>query len=595
MNTPSLKESLGHWIRPKRLPQPFDPQRTRKAAVEAASVLGDVESRKPSHYDLATLHSRIRQSWRQSRTLSRIEPRDLRRLPWVLFYPPKHKRTTWLGAEPRVLEAYGRWLFDGRRTRSVLALLHEFLRVYPVGLRTFGDLRRVLYRSVNDGSSPPPSLQKWRNRCKDWKLLTMGGDRLFVQDLVSASDAVDDILCRAGLNGGLAQCGFLNFGIRAYLRHAESLLNQKRLNATRLDRLLTLLEFEGKLRFDDTAMRTEVAAAMLRPFVERTPEQATKERLQPFFLRHFRDPRLGAGKHRWSGVPDEIRRVVIRWLVERTLEQFFLLVKETALDRHWRYREAFWRAFHEHGLIDDIWFILGRNAKDMLRKMNTTKDETETTADLRGGQGDQSVLLLRMPGVTIAEWSHNGSCRIWLDGNRYAPELYQENAYSGDDLRNGSDFSQPHVRSEDGRWQDKIAQWLRDNTGVEIARSEYFPDRLRKRETHRYRPATPSTRSSRSQPAAASRGGRQPQTNRRQSAAAALSELHRVQAAVRASRKSRVDLRAFMKPTSPAWAAYVEDHGVPGYGTRWRTVLRQLNSTIARLNERPGISSNWST
>ena len=595
MNTPSLKESLGHWTRPQRLPQPFGPLRTRKAAAEAASLLGDVESRKPPHYDLATLHLRIMESWRQSRTLSEIKTRDLRRLPWVLFYPPEQKRTAWLGAEPRVLEAYRRWLIDRPRTRAVLALLHEFLRVYPIDLRTFGDLRSVLSRSVNDGSSPPPSLNKWRKRCRDWELLRVGGDRSFVQNLVSASDTIDEILCHAGLDGGLAQCGFLNSGISAYLRHAESLLIQSRLNPTRLDRLLTLLEFEGKLRFDDAAMRTEVATALLRPFVERTPELATKERLQPFFLRHFRDPRLGTGKHRWSGVPDEIRRVVIRWLVERTLEQFFELVKETALDRHWRYREAFWRAFHEHGLIDDIWFILGRNAKDILRKMNTKKDEPESTADLRGGQGDQSVLLLRMPGVTITEWSHNGSCRIWLDGNRYAPELYQDNAYSGDDLRNGSDFSQPHVRSEDGRWQDKIAQWLRDNTGVEIARSEYFPDRLRKRETDRYLHATPSTRSSRSQAATASRRGGQPQTNRRQTAAAALRELQGVRAAVRASHKNRVDLRAFMKPTSPAWAAYVEDHGVPGYGTRWRTVLRHLNSTIARLRERPEISRNWST
>lgn len=595
MKTPSLKESLERWTCPRKLPHPFDPQKTRKAAAEAAAVLGDVESRKPSNYDLATLHLRITESWRQSRTLSEIKPRDLRRMPWVLFYPPKQKRTAWLGAEPRVLEAYRRWLIDRPRTRPVLALLHEFLRVYPVGLRTFGDLRKMLYGSVNDGSSPPPSLQKWRKRCLDWELLRMGGDRSFVQNLVSSSDAIDDILCRAGLNGGLAQCGFLNSGIRAYLRHAESLLIKNRLNAADLDRLLTLLEFEGKLRFDDTAMRTEVATALLRPFIESQPDSATRERMQPFFLRHYRDPRLGSGRHKWSGIPDEIRRVVIRWLVERALEQFFLLVKETALDRHWRYREAFWRAFHEHDLIDDIWFILGRNAKEMLRKRNTKNDETETTAELLGAQGDQSVLLLRMSGVTIAEWSHNGSCRIWLDGNGSAPNLYQGKAYFGDDLRSGSDFSQPHVRSQDGLWQDKIAQWLRDNTGVEIAHSEYFPDRLRERETNRYLNITTSPRSSRSQAAPASRSGRQPLANRKQTAAAALRELQRVRAAVRASHKSRVDLRTFMRPTSPAWAAYVEDHGVPGDGTLWRTVLRQLNSTIERLNELPGISSNWST
>ena len=583
MNTPSLKDSLERWIRPQKLPHPFDPRLTLKAAAEAAKALGDVGPTKPQVHDLETLHRRVVESWRRSRSLARIEPRDLRRLPWVLFYPPKQTRTGWLGAEPRFLELYCRWLFEGRRTRSVLALLHEFLRVYPVGLRTFGDLRKVLHRAVNSGPSPPPSLQKWRKRCGDWKLLSMGGDRSFVENLVSASDAVDDVLSRAGFDAGLARAGFLNSGIRAYLPRAESLLNQNRLQAAQIDRLLKFLEIDGKLRFDDAAMRTDVATALLRPFVERSPELAMKECLQSFFLRHFRDPRLGTGKHRWSGVPDETRRVVIRWLVERTLEQFFLLVKETALDRHWRYREAFWRAFHEHGLIDDIWFILGRNAKDMLRKMNREKDETETSADLGGAQGDQSVLLLRLPGVTIAEWSHSGSCRIWLDGNSNTPSLYQEDVYTGDDLRRGSDFSQRHVRSEDGRWQDAIAQWLRENTGVEIGRHQYFPDRLRERRNHKQPHYTRAARRSRTQSVPRSSRAAQSQTARTATAAAALRELEKVRISVRASHMSRVNLRAFMKPTSPAWAAYVEDHGEPGYATRWRTVLRFLNSTIERL------------
>ncbi len=589
MSAISLKESLERWTRPQGLPHHFDPQRTRKAAAEAAKALGDVVPTKPQVYDLEILHHRVVESWRRNRSLSRIEPRDLRRLPWILFYPPRHSRNRWLGADPRLLELYRHWLFEGRRTRSVLALLHEFLRVYPVGLRTFGDLREMLYRAVNNGSSPPPSLQKWRNRCGDWGLLSAGGDRSFVEELLSASDAVDDFLLQAGFDAGLAHAGFLNSGIRAYLPRAESQLNQKRLDAAHIDRLLRLLEFEGKLRFDDTAMRTEVARALLRPFVERSPEPATKECLQPFFLRHFRDPRLGTGKHRWSGIPDEIRRVVIRWLVERTLEQFFLLVKETAFDRHWRYREAFWRAFHEHGLIDDIWFVLGPRAKDILRKTNQKNDESETSADLHGAQGDQSVLVLRIPGVTIAEWSHNGSCRIWLDGNNGSPGFY-ESKYSRYDLIGGADFKQAHQGSDRGYWQDAIAQWLRENTGVEIGRNEYFPDRLRERPYEKSPRTKTSTRRSRSPAIASSRIRAQSPKIRTATAAVALRELQRVRNAVRVSHKSRVDLRAFMKPTSPAWAAYTEDHGVPGYGTRWRTVLRFLNTTIERLTNE---SSTW--
>ena len=107
---------------------------------------------------------------------------------------------------------YGRWLSDGHRARPVLALLHEFLRVYPVGLRTFDDLRRVLQKTVNGASSPPPSLQEWRKRCVDSELLRKGGDLSFLRKLVPATDSVEDILSQSGLDTGLARCGFLESG-----------------------------------------------------------------------------------------------------------------------------------------------------------------------------------------------------------------------------------------------------------------------------------------------------------------------------------------------------------------------------------------------
>ncbi len=588
--TSSLKDSLERWTDVVKTESTFAPRQIRAAAIEVGKQLRDVEMKEPEPYDLVALYRRVRESWHRDHSLEGVSLRDLRRLPWILFYSSMNDSLSrhqdpngWLGCQPGIVREYGSWLSGGQRTGSVRALLNEFLRVYPVDLPTFEPLLGLLRKTVEDDRSSLPSMQKWKQRCLDFGYLERNGSVSFVEKIVSASDAVDDVLFRAGFDAGLARAGFLISGIRAYLPRAESLLNQKRLDAERLSRLLTLLECEGKLRFDNLPMRSEVAVALLRPFVDSPPDPATRERIQPFFLRHFRDPRLGSGRHKWSGIPDEIRRVVIRWLVERALEQFFLLVKETAFDRHWRYREAFWRAFHREGLIDDIWFVLGPHAKDSLWKMNMKKDETETTADLRGAQGDQSVLLLRMPGVTIAEWSHNGSCRIWLDGNSNAPELYQENVYFGDDLRNGSDFSQPHFRSEVGRWQDKIAQWLRENTGVEIARSEYFPDRLRKRETNRNLHAATSPRSSRSQAVATSPGDRQPKTIRRQTAAEAFRELQKVRNAVMASRKFQVNLRDFMDVTSPAWTAYVGEHGVPGYGTNGKTVLDRLDSTITNL------------
>ena len=248
-------------------------------------------------------------------------------------------------------------------------------------------------------------------------------------------------------------------------------------------------------------------------------------------------------------------------------------------------------------------------------QMNEGSAEDEATSILRGALGDQSVLLLCLPGVTIAEWSHNGACRFWLDGNPDAPALYQS-TYSREDLVGEQDYLQRHDGSSEGRWQDSIAQWLRDNTGVEIDRAEYFSARLQERQPDHRPRDTPSTRGARGQATPGnSRGGSspidptetayegvpvrripqgvsRPEPKERSkptpggNAAAALQELREVRNAVSVARRPKVDLHEFMEAGSPAWAAYAAYHGAPGHVTRSRVVLDRLDSTIARVRSR---------
>ncbi len=484
MKAPFLKDSLERWVGSPRLERGFEPQRTRKAAAEVEKKLGDVQPKKPSRYDLQTLHRRVAETWLRDRALSRLALHDLRRLPFVLFYsPPLDNRTPqrqdptgyWLGAQPGIVRAYGRWLSEGHRARPVLALLHEFLRAYPVNLPTFEDLRRLMQETVENNPSPSPFLVKWRQRCLDFELLKEDGDLSFVGKIVSATDAVDSFLSAAGLglDAGLARCGLLASGIHKYLPNVKTWLERDSIGSTQLARVLTLLECEGKLRF--AGVRVEIASALLRPFLDKHPDADTKEPLQSFFLCHFGDPRLPSGKHRWYGVGEEVRHVVTRWLVKETLDGFIRLIKETALDQHWRYREAFWMACFRKDMIDDAWFVLGSRASTIRKQ--SLKQHQSTAGILRGAQADQSVLLLRMPDVTIAEWSHNGSCRIWLDDNRDKPRL-NEPIYFRNDLVSGADFVRDHRGSDRGFWQEKVALWLWENTGVRIDRGEYMPDGL---------------------------------------------------------------------------------------------------------------------
>ncbi len=501
---PSLKNSLTNWFGFPKIERAFAPLLTRASANKVTKRLENVQPRRPSNYDLGNLYKRVLESWRRHASIDRLDRRDLRRLPWVLFYSPQNDThweqndptdwlgaklaelginhevkpvrsnpTGWLGAELGIVRQYSRWLSDNHGSRAVLSLLHEFLRAYPVDLKTFEDLRRLLKRAIEDSSSPPPSLLKWKQRCLEFGLLKENGSLSFVRKLVSATGVLDEALTRAGLDAGLAHCGFLKSGIRKYLPAVSRLLAQDGLDASQIDRVIWLLECEGKLRFDERSVRREIASALLHPFVDprHRPDAKTKERLQSFFLHHFRDPRLGSGRHKWSGVPEDIRHVITRWLVEESLDAFFLLIKETAFDKHWRYREKFWRAYFRQDMIPGAWFVLGSRASRLLKGL--PKQSEIKTGKLVGAKSDQSVLLLRMFGVTVAEWSHEGSCRIWLDDNSDAPELYRTKKYSGFELRRGSDFSQRHDHSDCYEWQDRIAQWMRENTGASLEREEY--------------------------------------------------------------------------------------------------------------------------
>jgi hypothetical protein len=448
----------------------FQPTYIRKAAAAVEKTLGDVEPRKPAKRDLELLHRRIHESFRRHGSISQVSSRDLRRLPWVMFFPAHEKTEVWLGANSEVIRSYGQWLAEGRRSRAAISLLHEFLRIYPADLKTFEELRSLLRLSIETAETP--SLRRWKQRCTAYHLLDENGDRQFVRQMIAGDESFSDTLYAAGLDRGLDRCRFLASGTEKCLNDATATLRGGRPNQARLARFLEWLESDGELRFE--ALRVETACALLEPFIDKHPEADTETRLREFFLRCLGDPRLPRS-HGWSRVPFEVRHVLTRWLVKLVLDDFFRLLDETALDRHWRYRKSFWMAYFQREFITDAWIVLGKQASQMARRSFEQGDRA--TGKLRAGaQRGQSVLLLRLSGMTVAEWSHNGTCRIWLDGNHNAPKMYQP-LYSGEDFRHGEDFSQRHIGSERGTWQGHIAHWMGENTGTWLHANEYMPKR----------------------------------------------------------------------------------------------------------------------
>lgn len=294
--------------------------------------------------------------------------------------------------------------------------------------------------------------------------LTGDGDPLLILDSV-------------GIGPGRIRAGF---AAHAWLRGVAKLgdaFARRRPDLTLLERVLAWSEGEHGLTYP--SHRSVLATTLLVPWIDAPPPENLRETLIAFLLKHLKDPRLPINAKEWVGVPEEGVAVLRKWLTRIALEQFFQVVDQAAEERMWHYRRALWSAYDAANAISDAWVLFGPRS---------TSYATQTFGDSRAyGQlsecydPTQSVLLMRIGKLTIADWSHNGRCHIWLDGNPSAPKLYLAQ-YARRYVVYGSDNGGlTHSGSDYGTWQARIEEHIRAHTGISLSPEHYMPKGWRRR------------------------------------------------------------------------------------------------------------------
>ncbi len=183
----------------------------------------------------------------------------------------------------------------------------------------------------------------------------------------------------------------------------------------------------------------------------------------------FGDPRLKGANDVWLDCHDEALTIK-RYLSRQSLEDFFKIIQETAKDEHWRERQKFWQTYHDKDLIDEVWVILGAEAKAVA---DNFFNREFNAAVLSQAQPNQSVLLMRFRSrayeLTVAEWSHDGACHIWQDSDTDAPKLY-EMRYKATELRQARHQEKwiAHM-GPPSLWQHKIATKLKELGSIAIS------------------------------------------------------------------------------------------------------------------------------
>ena len=184
-----------------------------------------------------------------------------------------------------------------------------------------------------------------------------------------------------------------------------------------------------------------------------------KQKCLDVFYRRLGDPRFGYMRFNWNNVSQKSKEIFCHWLSEKDLEIFFKIIKQTAVDRMWRYREKFWRVYLPH--ITNTKIFLGSDAKRIARRLG---DKIMSHGTLNDGSSDQSIFVFKIGQYIFSEWSHNGKLRV--HDAESANHFF--GAYSLGRWAITETFIAEwiHHSPKTYSWQRKVSDWLNENCGI---------------------------------------------------------------------------------------------------------------------------------
>lgn len=455
----SLRETLERWdglapslLKVKDLGAPALVRTSQELARRSSGL-----AEPPTMESIEELADRFRTAI-ADRALDEIPDRDWARVAFALW----HGETP-LAAHETFLGSYLARLDQRRRRRDVALLASAYLRAYSPSAPAIRRVAQVLARLVQLWEWP------WAARHRELRLFDpeRGPGALAVACL--DDDEPARVLAKLGLEHLHGQ-GLVLAAQQLAVEKVEKALAAGRDPDVRLERLLRwVVDASGVA----PRLRGPLADALLRPWLSRPVPDQLKERIQEFLLQHYGDPRIRP--QRWMAVSEEARQVFRKWLARVALAQFLDVIDRLAFDRQWKYRRAFWTGYFDRDWVSDAQVAFGPGGATLAVQL-FGRDAPFATL-VKGGrkQIDQNhaVLLFRLGDLVIADWSHNGRCAIWREGNRKAPSL-RNGRYTSDDVDwLSADQSWVHAGAANYAWQNKVRDFIADETGLLLHQRDY--------------------------------------------------------------------------------------------------------------------------
>lgn len=381
-----------------------------------------------------------------------ISPADRLDVAWVLWSGPQPIAEQ----HPPFLLAFLNWVATPWRRVQAHRLAISWAASFDSGLRSSRFVGEWLAARATLLADP------WARLAADFEIFSAErGPVRLAEAFLASEESEQDFFDRIALTGRAATGGLVLEALAAAAERVEGRLAQEPGLATRLSfmsvhrQVFRPAATERSNFVRARRVRLRIAEALLLPWQRAEPPAEVRAQILDYLLRHYGDARVEDAL--WDDMRPPARNIMHRWLTADATETFFHLMDDQEGRR-------FWASYGGH--IDHAWLVAGPQIADILNEKRFGYGR------LTGCRPDHCVLLLHLRGITIAKTSDEKSWRAWLPHNNLAPALYCGRAQScfSATLMNGADFSSSYGRKGNGRWQDRLDDFIKERTGIAIVR-----------------------------------------------------------------------------------------------------------------------------
>ena len=211
-----------------------------------------------------------------------------------------------------------------------------------------------------------------------------------------------------------------------------------------------LLNAAAQERF--RVMRDDIYQALLTRY-EACASRAIHDGLRDAVVGAWKNPWLDSNRATWSRVSEDTRQLVVSWLKQYLIHQFFEVLSEDG--RQDQRRLKFWLSHCDS--IEDIWFALGPRARSdnpdmrkLISKLSGRLLELTDTAS------DNNAFIMRFGGQTVVEFSQTGNAAYRYTGNGLPIEQFKKSVSihllkdqtEGEQLR--------HAGKQGAEWEERF-------------------------------------------------------------------------------------------------------------------------------------------